>query len=541
MKSYKIDFEPVGRRGKCPASQTLLQAAQRLGVELTSICGGRGTCGRCRIQVLQGEVSPPTATEREALKPQELADGYRLACQAYPLGALKLRVPPQSLTTPQRTQVEGLEVSVSPDPPVLAQHPELVSTARGRHLGLALDIGTTKLAGYLVDLDSGRTLESLGAMNPQIGFGEDVISRLVYARTSQANARRLQQLIVTAVNSLADDLCAQAGTDRGDILETVAVGNTAMHHLLLRLPVEQLAVAPFTPAVSDAIDASCSGVGLSGHYLHLLPNVAGFVGGDHVAMLSAIDVGNIAGLTLALDIGTNTEVALAGDGGISCASCASGPAFEGAHIEHGMRAAPGAIEHLRLVGDEVQYQTIGHAPAAGLCGSGILDAIAQLYAAGVLDSGGRMQQHPKVKTIDGMRQFVLVDEDEGGGRPAITVTQGDVRQLQLAKGAIGSGIRVLLESAGRTADEIEQVIIAGAFGSYIDVSSAVAIGLLPPLPPERFRQVGNAAGTGARLALISGDRRAEAQAIARRVKYIELSTAPDFMSIFIESTRIGSG
>ena len=608
MKLHKVDFEPVGRRGECPAGQSLLEAAHQLGVELVSLCGGKGTCHRCKVQVLAGRVSQPTENEKGTLSPQELKNGYRLACETYPLGDCRLGVPPESLTAPQRTQVEGLEVAISPEPPVRAYHFELPppsiedlradakrvletlyqqhqvrsatidlevlrtlspqlrsvnwqaqASVRGdevvairpwpsRQLGLAVDVGTTKIAGYLLDLDSGQTLAAQGIMNPQIASGEDVISRITYIGKSSSAAARLQRLVIKALNQLIVDLCAEAEAEAEEILEIVVVGNTAMHHLLLRLPGAQLALSPFLPAVSEALDIKARDLGLRiapGAYVHLLPIIAGFVGADHVAMLLATEVWQTSGVTLALDIGTNTEVALVSDGEIASVSCASGPAFEGAHIKDGMRAAPGAIERLRLVDDAVEYQTIGGATPVGLCGSGILDAIAQLHLAGVLDASGRMGDHPRVRTVGKQREFVLVSEEERGGwgerekRPAITITQNDVRELQLAKGAIYSGIQVLLEATGHAVPEIEQVIIAGAFGSYIDVESAMTIGMLPRLPLGRFRQVGNAAGMGAKLALISQHQRVEAQRIANRVRYIELTTAPNFTQTFINATYIG--
>jgi uncharacterized 2Fe-2S/4Fe-4S cluster protein (DUF4445 family) len=274
-----------------------------------------------------------------------------------------------------------------------------------------------------------------------------------------------------------------------------------------------------------------------GGYVHLLPNIAGYVGADHVAMLLAVEMAHASGVVLALDIGTNTEVCLANRGRLTSLSCASGPAFEGAHIRHGMRAADGAIEHLRLQGDRIEYQTIGGGPAVGLCGSGILDTLAQLYLAGVVDVRGRMGEHPRVREVDSRREFLLVDDAGGGGdrRQAITFTQKDVRELQLAKGAMRTGIEVLLEANGLAQDEIEEVIIAGAFGTYIDVTSAMTIGMLPRLPLDRFRQVGNAAGMGAKLALISCQKRAEAQELAGRVGYIELAAVPDFTKVFARS------
>jgi len=602
MTLYHIDFEPVGLRGDCPEDESLLDAARQLGVDLVSLCDGKGSCGRCKVQVLTGRVSEPTSSERKVLSSQELADGYRLACQTYPLGDCKLRVPPESLTTPQRTQVNGLAVTVTPDPPVVAYQAELsppswsdlraddrrlldalqaqhqilcdtvdIEVLRGlspalrswdweaqvsvrgdevvalgpwpsRQLGLAVDLGTTKVAGYLVDLEDGQTLAARGVMNPQIAYGEDVIARIARTRGAPSEAARLQQLVVDALNEVAADLCAEVGAEPQDIVEAVVVGNTAMHHLFLRLPVEQLALAPYVPAISEALDVKARDVGLRlapGAYVHLLPNIGGFVGADHVAMLLGTDVWRAEDLVLALDIGTNTEVALISNGEITSTSCASGPAFEGAHIKHGMRAAPGAIEVVHLVEGGVEYQTIGGVAPVGICGSGILDGMAQLYLAGVLDRTGRMQEHPRVRICEGKREFLLVNEEENHGRPAITITQRDVRELQLAKGAMWTGIKLLLQSKGRSEEEIDRVVIAGAFGTYIDVSSAITVGMLPALPLERFTQVGNAAGTGARLALISCTKRQEAQSIASRTKYIELNTIPNFQEIFTDSMYLG--
>jgi uncharacterized 2Fe-2S/4Fe-4S cluster protein (DUF4445 family) len=610
-----IDFEPVGRRGQCPAGASLLDCARQLGVDLVNLCGGTGSCGRCKVQILAGQVSEPAANEAKLLNPQELATGYRLACRTIPLGDCKVRVPPESLTTPQRTQVEGIETPVSPEPPVTSftvkltvpslddlradderllaaladQHvaaatidleaqrqisPQMregdwsvrvavreheivaVLPASRRPLGLAIDLGTTKIAGYLMDLETGRTLASRGMMNLQIAYGEDVIARLAFAKGSPTHAAQMQDLVVGALNEIAAELCAAVGAEpaasTSDIVEAVVVGNTAMHHLFLRLPVDQLAHAPYLPAVSSALNVKARDVGLRiapGGYVHLLPNLAGYVGADHVAMLLATGMNHATGVVLALDIGTNTEVCLANHGRLTSLSCASGPAFEGAHIRHGMRAANGAIEHLRIVDNRVEIQTIGGAPPAGLCGSGILDALAQLYQHGVVDARGRMGDHPRVRGDGAGREFVLVTEGErldvplspGGGneRSAITFTQGDVRELQLAKGAMRTGIQVLLEIHNLSAAHIDQVIIAGAFGTYIDVQSAIAIGMLPPLPLDRFRQVGNAAGMGAKLALISRSKRTEAQALAEQVGYVELAAIPGFSRTFAQAMYLG--
>jgi uncharacterized 2Fe-2S/4Fe-4S cluster protein (DUF4445 family) len=414
---------------------------------------------------------------------------------------------------------------------------------KSRQLGLAIDLGTTKVAGYLVDLSDGRTLAAKGIMNPQASYGEDIVSRITAAVRVPADRAALQKLAVGAINELCIDLCGEAGAKPEEILEAVIVGNTAMHHLFLRLPVDQLAVSPFVPAISQALEIKARELGLNiapGAYVYLLPNIAGFVGADHVAMLLATGAWQAKKTTVALDIGTNTEVSLVYQGKILTTSCASGPAFEGAHIRHGMRAATGAIERLRIDGDRVRYQTIDGAPPVGICGSGTLDALAQLHAAKVIDEGGRMMANrPHIRAYKGRREFMLVSKEERKGRPAITITQHDVRELQLAKAAIRTGIQILLDTVGCTQNDIRQVMLAGAFGTYIDISSAIAIGMLPPIPLRRFRQVGNAAGMGARLALISRRSRAQAQAVASRVDYVELGSSRGFQPIFTQASYLG--
>jgi uncharacterized 2Fe-2S/4Fe-4S cluster protein (DUF4445 family) len=316
------------------------------------------------------------------------------------------------------------------------------------------------------------------------------------------------------------------------------VGNTAIHHLFLRLPVKQLGLAPYVPAVRSALDIKARELGLAmavGAYIHLLPNVAGYVGADHVAMLLATHMDQVAKTTLAIDIGTNTEICLSHRGRMTSVSCASGPAFEGAHIKFGMRAAPGAIEHVRLSSDRLEIQTIRGEEPVGICGSGLLDVVAQLRLSQVLDRNGRMGSHSRVRNHEGITEFVLVERK---GRDPITISQKDVRELQLAKAAIRLGIQALVMAEGITEAEIEQVIIAGAFGTFIDVQSAITIGMLPALPLERFKQVGNAAGTGARLALISRSQRAMAGEIAQKDGYIELAAVPNFNRKFAEATYL---
>lgn len=594
---YTIDFEPVGRRGEFSAGQSLLECARQLSVDLVSICGGVGSCDRCKVQVIDGRVSKPTLEEQVELTTGELEQGYRLACQTYPHGDVKVHVPPESLTAPQRTQVEGIKVDVEPDPPVCGLEAQLtppvleaaqsdaenlwealavqgvsggkmdfrvqqelprqvrehawrvnaalrdsevvaVGAPGTRWLGLAVDIGTTKVAGYLIDMENGKTLAAKGMMNPQISYGEDVIARIAAASKTPAEAARLQSLLSDSLNKLAGELCAEIGVQAANIVEAVVVGNTAVHHLFLGLPVKQLGLSPYVPAVRAAMDVKARELGVQiapGAYVHLLPNIAGYVGADHVAMLLATRLAENGGVRMAIDIGTNTEICLNNRGRMTSVSCASGPAFEGAHIKFGMRAAPGAIEHVRLEDGRLEIQTIGGELPVGICGSGLLDAVAQMRVNGIVDRGGRMAAHPQVRSRNGSAEFVLAERE---GLEAISLSQKDVRELQLAKAAIRAGIQALLEVEGLQEEELEQVIIAGAFGTFIDVQSAMTVGMLPKLPLERYVQVGNAAGTGARLALISLKEREKAKEMAGRVGYIELAKVPGFNRKFAEATYL---
>ena len=633
----KVDFQPVGRHIQVESGTTILEAAQAAGVGLSAVCGGGGSCGACLVRLpADAPVSPPKAVEREALRPEDLAAGLRLACQVELYGSTRVEVPPESLSAPQRTQVEGEERPVELEPQVRAydlrlppatqtdlradyerlsdalvaagaprptrrplcvltrlpnllrendwrvrvglRGDEVVSVAAPGTplLGLAVDIGTTKVAGYLVDLINGETLAMRGLMNPQIAYGEDVMARIAYTIAHQDGLQVLQTAIVDALNGLARDLCAAAAThltsashldlSPSHIVEAVVVGNTAMHHLFLGLPVKQLGLAPYVAAVSSPLDVRATEIGLQlapGATVHLLPNIAGFVGADHVSMLlatnahpptsppvgqfvphSAAETGGIEGgtegpITIRLDIGTNTEITLAAQGRLIACSTASGPAFEGAHIRDGMRAAEGAIERVRISDGVLEYQTIGGGPPVGICGSGILDAIAQLKLAGALNHRGAMDpDHPLVRQGENGPEVVLAPAPRTRHGRDILLNRKDVSEIQLSKGAMRAGIEILLQQFGLVADDIDRFIIAGAFGTYIDVASAVTIGMFPPLPLERFRQVGNAAGIGAKLALLSSAQRAAAANLATRVEYLELTNYPDFTNQFAKAMSL---
>ncbi len=589
----------MGQEGKCREEETILSCARRLGIGISNVCGGRGTCGTCRIQLISGTLSEPATSEVSIYSSQELIEGWRLACQATPKSDCQLFIPAEAMSTFQRVHVEGLEMNITPEPSVQSYHlklkaptlsdqqadvdrifstlsekygvqcqkldtgilhllspkirnwkwefqasvrdDELISLGPvpGRQLGLAVDLGTTTIALYLVDLVSGETLANRGVLNPQIDYGEDIISRMNYIIKSPDEGRRLQKVVIDKLNEQAVELCSEVNADCESIVEAVIVGNTAMHHILLGLPVDALSLSPFTPVVSRALDVKAREIGLTiarGGYVHFPPVIAGFVGSDHVAMLLANNSSPSNEIIIALDIGTNTEISLINGNKITTTSCASGPAFEGGHIKHGIRATKGAIEKIRITGDTVDYQTIDEAAPIGICGSGILDAMAQLYLAGVIDYTGRMNNdNPRVRKTNGQVEFLVA----GKGNSTIVVSQTDIRELQLAKAAIRSGIQLLLEDNDYTEEEIGRVVIAGAFGTYIDISSAITIGLLPTLPLERFHQVGNAAGIGAKMSIISRSKREEAQSIAARAHYIELATIKNFKNTFIETSYIG--
>jgi uncharacterized 2Fe-2S/4Fe-4S cluster protein (DUF4445 family) len=597
QKHLIVELQPIGRRAEVAPGETLLSAAQSVGVELQAVCGGVGTCGQCKLRLIAGSLSAATSQEMEKLGPELLAAGHRLACQAMPENHVTVEIPPESLTSSQRVQIDGREIAVAVDPLVLpfdltvdtwetgtlrqailyaagpdvhfsegslrprsesasysAGHfravvsresspPTLVNILpeKSRIFGLAVDLGTTKLALYLVDLETGKTVAQRGLMNPQIAYGEDVISRISYASQGGGAAQRLQLRVIETLNQMLRESCNHLAISPGQIVEMVVAGNTVMHHFFAGLPVQQLGQAPYLPSTTEPLHLSARDLGLqiaTGAAIYTPPNIAGYVGGDHVAMLVGIDAGFLKSGPpfLAIDIGTNTELTLSVNGRLLTCSCASGPAFEGAHIRHGMRAAPGAIERVLLERGNIQIYTIERRLPIGICGSGILDAIAALLDAGVLESRGNLRKGAeRVRQNGNGGEFILVNAPNSGGGSDIVLTRQDISEIQFAKAAIRAGIEILLEVAGIDASALEQFIIAGAFGSYLDVQSAVRIGLFPKIPLGKFRQVGNAAGIGARQMLVSNSRRRLGESLAKQVEYVELANHPHFQDKFAQS------
>jgi len=599
QNSYQIDFEPIGKRVTVSGETHLLAAAQEAGVAISAVCGGVGVCQDCKIRLMLGKASDTTDSEREAFSEAERSHGWRLACQVYPHSDLKIEVPLESMTTSQRLQTEGLSKDIALDPqvkaidfklpppdledlradwerffeemgreqaplgapalPVLAQFSTrmrgqdwagralvdkerqvvgFVQPGQG-YYGLAVDIGTTKMAAFLVDLESGETIGRTAEMNPQIAYGEDVVSRIAYANQGFSYRQILQKRIVGDLNQMAEGLCQSVGANAEQLADYVVVGNTAMHHLFAGLSVSQLGEAPYVPALRSALRFPAREIGLKGApaaSVYLPPNIAGYVGGDHTAMLIAAGLDEMNGTALALDIGTNTEISLAISGKLVSCSCASGPAFEGAHIHAGMRAVPGAIERAEFHGATWLLSTIDDAPPVGICGSGILDVVAALLKSDQIDTAGRFTKfairkvdHPKGGAI------VLVPAEKSGTGKDILVTRSDIREIQLAKAAIRAGVEALLRATDIRTEEIERFIVAGAFGTYLHIDSAIQLGMFPRLPRNRYQQIGNAAGVGAQQMLVSLPSRQAAEAILDKMDYIELTTDPGFMESYVDA------
>lgn len=603
MDVHRVLFLPDGVSASVPAGSTLLEAAAAAGIAIDAPCGRRGVCGKCRVRA-SGDVAPPTLAERTLIPPEDLEQGWRLGCQTEVVGDVTVMVPERALkaavvplsSIPLRPFVRKVHLRL-PEPTIQDPISDLGRLRRGLresvpHLqvdlsaiqrlpatlhsasydvtavvagdrlialepgdttahccGLAVDLGTTSVVAVLVDLVTGRILGVESRLNGQANYGADVVSRITYVGSEPDGLATLQSAAVATINSALAALAEKAGVDRHHVYEVVVVGNSCMSHLLLGVDPRSLALAPYQPVVTDPVCCRAAQLGLAINpdgRVYTLPNIAGFVGSDTVAVILATAMHRSDELRLALDLGTNGEMVLGNRDRLLACSTAAGPAFEGARISCGMRATEGAIERVWIENGRVKLQVIGGGPPVGLCGSGLLDAVAQMLRAGVLDNSGRLlpadKQDPSIS--DGLAERV-VRADRGigfllsRGDREVVLTQGDVRELQLAKGAIRAGISILLKELGVDQSDLAEILLAGAFGSYISPASARAIGLVPPLPTSKITAVGNAAGQGAVMALLSADLRREATEIARSVQYVELSARADFMDQFMEAMALG--
>ena len=628
-----IVFTPSGRRGRFKIGTPVLQAARSLGVDIDSVCGGRGICGRCQVVVSEGEfpkhgltssaasLCDITDVERSFQGERPLIEGRRLSCHARLQGDVVIDVPPDSQVHKQvvRKAAEAHDLVLNPlvslhyvevqepdmhDPsgdlrrledalefewglselacdlkvmqalqPVLRQGGWKVTVAvharrriiavwpgLQKHLyGMAVDVGSTTIAAHLCDLDTGEVVASAGVMNPQIRFGEDLMSRVSYVMMNPGGEVDMTGAVRQALNQLASDVAGQAGISAGDILEATFVGNPIMHHLLMGINPVELGGAPFALAVDRAIDVRASEIGLDLHpgaRVYVLPCIAGHVGADTAGMMLAERPDLTDKITLLVDVGTNAEIVLGNNQRLLACSSPTGPAFEGAQISCGQRAAPGAIERLRIdpatleprfkvIGCDLWSDEPGFAEATassgvtGVCGSGIIEALAEMYLAGVIRhdgtiDGSRASLSPRIQS-DG-RTFCYELLGARADRPALRIMQNDVRAIQLGKAALYAGVRLLMERMG--IQKVDVIRLAGAFGSHIDVKYAMVLGLIPDCDLAHVSSAGNAAGTGARMALLDTQARTDIQNLVRRVEKIETAVEPQFQAFFVEAMAI---
>jgi uncharacterized 2Fe-2S/4Fe-4S cluster protein (DUF4445 family) len=527
MKHFTITFKPDGRRISIHAGATLIEAAGQAGIILNTVCGGRGACKKCLVYL------EPDARQVPACQ-------YRIESD------LTVTIPAGSRFFEQRILAEGIDTHRKIQPDIYEEYSEAASTAK--IYGLAVDVGTTTVVAKLIDMMNGECRATEAALNPQTRYGDDVVSRIAYAQ-SDKKLTELHKAIIDCINDLTAKLCEKAAIDANHIYEVCVVGNTTMNHIFLKLPVTQLGRAPYEAYSLDAHDLPAGDSALQMNpagNIHTVENIAGFVGSDTTAVALAADVDSAEEMTLVVDIGTNGELVFGTKDKLYAASCAAGPAFEGARITCGSRAANGAIEAVVMNEDDIDLDVIGNCPPRSICGSGLIDAAAVMLDLGVIDRTGRFVEPANIKPKVPPAISARVTEEEGqpvfrlagaandSERP-VFLTQKDIRQMQLSKGAIRAGIRLLQQRIGLEDSDIRQILLAGAFGNYIRRESALRIGLLPAVAAERIRFVGNAAASGAQMILLSRDCRDQARELARKIEYIEIAHEPNFQDVFADS------
>ncbi len=629
-----VVFTPSGRRGRFEQGTPILECARRLGVDLDSVCGGRGLCGRCKVLVAEGDfakhkiksgpdcVSGPSAAEEKYDRIRSL-DGLRLSCNTNLLSDVVIDVPPESQVHKQvvRKRAESRAITLDPvvrpyyvevDRPdihhpsgdyqrlaaalkrdwditlddtdlyvlrrlqgvlregdwkvtaavrrTLGKYDEIVGLWPGlksRLLGAAIDVGTTTVSLQLVDMSTGDVLSVAGAMNPQIRFGEDLMSRVSYVMAKPESVGKMAEALSECVNRLIADTCGEAEASPTDIIELVMVGNPIMHHLALGVNPSELGVAPFALATNEAVKVyaeddlrlnTCLGA-----RAYFLPCIAGHVGADAAAVALSEGPHLSEEILLIVDVGTNAEIILGNRDKLYAASSPTGPAFEGAEISCGQRAAPGAIERLRIDRDTLQarYKVIGcelwsdeegfeeavaNTGVTGICGSGIIEALGEMYLAGVLRKDGvidgTLAARSSLIEADGQTFAYLIRD----GDCPIQIVQADVRAIQLAKAALYAGARLLMDHMG--IDKVDRVSLAGAFGNHIDTKYAMILGMIPDCPMDKVSSAGNAAGTGARIALLNRKGREEIEELTQRIEKIETAVEPRFQDHFMKAIAI---
>ncbi|NYT00304.1 MAG: DUF4445 domain-containing protein [Methanocellales archaeon] len=581
----EIIFQPYGKRVRVQKGTKIMEAAVAAGIPLETVCGGKGVCGKCKVRLIKGSYLGG-----------ETQEGLMLACRTSITSDAVIEVPASTRLLQQKILVGGTEREIPLNPNVhklylklkkpslsdqksdlsritqalereeivignvslnfIQQLPlklrssdfrvtvvlidnDLVGVEEGdttdKKYGISFDLGTTTVVGYLVDLNTGKDISCASRMNPQVFYGEDVVSRIDFAKTD-GGLRELNDKILQAINEIIDEV--SVGIEKENIYEISIAGNTCMLHLLLNITPKSLAFSPYISALKDPVNIKASDLGVKVNEkvnVHVLPTIASFVGADTIGVLLASQLDEGEDIRLAIDIGTNVEIALGSEKKIIACSAAAGPAFEGAHIQHGMRAAPGAIDRV-VISDGVVYgKTIDNATARGITGSGLVDAVAEMLKNRIINNTGKISDDLDVKKLycdrltyeKGEAAFVLAR--------GITVTQSDIRELQLAKGAIYAGTNILMKELGIKTSDIAEILLAGAFGTSLPKENAQVIGLIPDIPLDSVKDIGNAAGVGSKMALISKNARLKAALLSKKVEYVELSGRKDFQDEFMDA------
>ena len=598
-----LTFEPAGKSVRVPNGVSVFDAALWNGVAIDSTCGGHGTCKKCKVKVLDASI-PITVLDQRAFTAEQLDEGWRLACMATAMRDLTVDVPelttrPKAATvgvgrqvilrpavqkrfvqltdatlSDQRTDVQRVldavdDLELRVDPQVLRAlgstlrkaNWEVTAVIVGTDLiaiepgdttdtsyGVAFDLGTTTVVATLMDLTTGAPIAVASMLNQQQPFGADVISRISATMLDPDSLAKLQELAQATLDELTQDVCQQAGVDPAQVYEVALAGNATMAQLVLGIDPEPLGVAPFILATAAYSDLLAADLGVQVHpraRAMVFPHLGAYVGGDIIAGVLAAGMDRDKRLRLFIDIGTNCEIVLGNGERLMSTAAPAGPAFEAASIRCGMRAAPGAIEVVSITDDGIELQVIGDVAPTGICGSGLVDVIAELARTGLLDSSGRFLSDERIAEMrpdlagrfverDGERLFVLATAEESAEGSDVFLSQRDVRELQFAKAAISTGWKLLLEEFGVEESEIQQVLLAGSFGTYLSARSAIGIGLVPQIPVMRIVSAGNVAGEGAKMALLSDSERHGAHALLEEIHYVELSDRTDFNDRFVD-------
>ncbi len=623
-----IDFEPISRRLYYKKDENFYQLLVDSGIRVRSLCGGFGSCGKCKVLVQQGNeyLFPPTDSEKNFLSKEEIRGNFRLACQckinekqinlieSYPQPQIRVFLPQEILIEDFKILTSGTNKGVNLHPNVkkvfievnkpslekpipdierivysllskkeysedpfkflfeietlrkiplilrkdnhhitltLYEGEKIIDCEAGNKVtnnyGIAFDIGTTTLVGYLINLNDGKIYSVSSALNPQTAYGEDVVSRITYIKNNKDGLLKLNSIVVGALNEMIDEICANAKISPSQIYEATIVGNSVMHHIFLNIDPTYIGLSPYVPAVKRDLNVKARDVNLGinrGGYAYILPLIAGFVGADTMGVILSSEIDNESELALAIDVGTNGEIIIGNSDVLATGSCAAGSALEGAHIKNGMRAAAGAIDTLKIDQNDlsVTYTTISGKKPIGICGSGIIDAIAEMLKSKIITRSGRfnkeLKDHERIIKNDKNFEFILVRKDQTSIKRDITISQNDVRELQMAKAAFYSGTRIILNYLNKSDKDkykIKQIFLAGAFGNYINKTNAKFIGMIPDISEDFIYQIGNAAGVGAQNCLLNINLRDKARKLLEKIEYIEIAVAQEFQREYAQA------